>query len=210
MCIYCRDTIETENQTKNRHFIKKAFVPDVTELLMRIESGDCKAACDLFPIVYGELRRLANLQMAGEKPGQTLQATALVHEAYVRLVGAQHPSDYSGRKGFISAATEAMRHILVDVARKKLAQKRGGGIASQDLDLDSIQVERPSELLVVHDALDALAEHDPQAAQVVKMHYFGGLSLAEIADILGVSRATVNRWWTYSKIWLRTSIEEPN
>lgn len=182
----------------------------VTQLLIRIESGDSKAASDLFPIVYGELRRLANLQMAGEKPGQTLQSTALVHEAYVRLVGAQHPCNYSGRKGFISAATEAMRHILVDIARKKMTQKRGGGIATQDLDLDGILVERPSELLDVHEALDALAEHDPQAAQVVKMHYFGGLSLAEIAEILGVSRATANRWWTYAKIWLRTSIEEPN
>ena len=130
---------------------------DVTQLLMRIESGDSKAASDLFPIVYSELRRLANLQMAGEKPGQTLQATALVHEAYVQLVGAQQPCNYSGRKGFISAATEAMRHILVDVARKKLAQKRGGGLSCSDLDLDGIQVEEPSELLVVHDAIDALS-----------------------------------------------------
>lgn len=181
---------------------------DVTQLLVRIESGDSSAACDLFPIVYGELRRLANQQMAGEKPGQTLQATALVHEAFVRLVGSQNPSNYSGRRGFISAATEAMRHILVDVARKKLAQKRGGGICSQDVDLDGIQVEKPSELIDVHDALDAFARHDPQAAQVVTMHYFGGFSLAEIAEILGVSRATVNRWWSYAKIWLRTSIEE--
>ena len=181
---------------------------EVTQLLIRIESGDTNAATDLFPIVYSELRRLASHQMAGEKPGQTLQATALVHEAFVRLVGTKKPCNYSGRKGFISAAAEAMRHILVDVARSKLAQKRGGGISSQDLDLDGIQVERPSELLVVHDALDAFTEHDPRAAEVVKMHYFGGLSLAEIAEVLGVSRATVNRWWTYAKIWLRTSIEE--
>lgn len=175
---------------------------------MRIESGDAKAASELFPMVYQELRRLANRQMAGEKLGQTLQATALVHEAYIQLVGAENQCNYSGRKGFFSAAAEAMRHILVDVARKKMTQKHGGEFSRQDLDLVGIQVEQPAELLIVHEALDALAEHDPQAAQVVSMHYFGGFSLADIAEILGVSRATVNRWWTYAKIWLRTSIED--
>lgn len=182
---------------------------DVSQLLIRIESGDAKAASELFPIVYKELRRLANWQMAGEKPGQTLEATALVHEVYVRLVGAQNAAGYSGRKGFFSAAAQAMRHILVDVARKKLAQKRGAEHSRLEVDLSGIQVSNPAELLVVHDALDALTEHDPQAAQVVSLHYFGGFSLAEIAEILGVSRATVNRWWTYAKVWLRTSIEEP-
>ena len=181
---------------------------DVTQLLMRIESGDSKAAAELFPVVYNELRRLANWQMQGEKPGQTLQATALVQEAYVQLVGAQNPVNYACRKDFFSAAAEAMRHILVDVARQKMAQKRGGGLARQDLDLSGIQVEKPAELLEVHEALDALAEHNPKAALVVTLHYFGGFSLAEIAELLGVSRATVNRWWTYAKIWLRTSIEE--
>ena len=181
---------------------------DVTQLLMRIESGDAKAASELFPIVYKELRRLANWHMAGEKPGQTLQATALVHEAYIQLVGAQNPCNYSDRKDFFSAAAQAMRHILVDVARQKMAVKRGGELIRQDIELSGIQIDRPAELLGVHDALDALAQHDPQAAQVVSLHYFGGFSLAEIAEILGVSRATVNRWWTYAKIWLRTDIQD--
>lgn len=180
---------------------------NVTQLLMRIESGDEKAASELFPLVYKELRRLANWQMAGEKPGQTLQATALVHEAYIQLVGAQNPINYSDSKEFFSAAAQAMRHILVDVARQKLAEKRGGELARQDVNLSRIQVDRPAELLGVHDALDALAQHEPKAAQVVSLHYFGGFSLAEIAGILGVSRATVNRWWTYAKMWLRTNIQ---
>ena len=101
-----------------------------------------------------------------------------------------------------------MRHILVDVARQKMAIKRGGELIRQDIELSGIQIDRPAELLGVHDALDALADHDPQAAQVVSLHYFGGFSLAEIAEILGVSRATVNRWWTYAKIWLRTDIQD--
>ena len=181
---------------------------DVTQLLQRIESGDSKAAAELFPLVYNELRRLANWQMAGEKPGQTLQATALVHEAFVKLVGSEHSCNYSGRTPFFNAAADAMRHILVDVARQKMAQKRGGGFARQDVDISGIQVDKPTELLKVNDALDALANHNPKAAQVVNLHYFGGFSLAEIAEILGVSRATVNRWWTYAKAWLRTAIED--
>lgn len=181
---------------------------DVTQLLYRIESGDSQAANELFPLVYDELRRLANWQMANEKPGQTLQATALVHEAYVHLVGAENPARYTERKGFFSAASLAMRHILVDVARKKLAQKRGVALARADVDLSQIHIERADELLIVHEALDALAKHDKDAAMVVSLHYFGGFSLAEIAEIQGVSRATINRWWTYAKIWLRTEIGE--
>ncbi len=157
---------------------------DITQLLSQIEAGDSKAASELFPLVYNELRRLANWHMAGEKPGQTLQPTALVHEAFIRLVGAQQPCSYSGHKGFISAAAEAMRHILVDVARKKMAQKRGGDIARDDVDLCSITVKKPAELLVVHEALDALAEHDPQAAQVVALHYFGGFSRPKLQRFL--------------------------
>jgi RNA polymerase sigma factor (TIGR02999 family) len=180
---------------------------DITQLLNQIDAGDSKAASELFPLVYSELRRLANWHMAGEKLGQTLQPTALVHEAFIRLVGARQPFSFSGQKGFISAAAEAMRHILVDVARKKMAQKRGGEIAREDVDLYRVAVAKPEELLIVHDAIDALAAHDSQSAQVVSFHYFGGFSLAEVAEILGVSRATVNRRWTYAKIWLRSSIE---
>jgi RNA polymerase sigma factor (TIGR02999 family) len=179
---------------------------DVTQLLVRIESGDSKAASDLFPLVYDELRRLANWQMSSEKPGQTLQATALVHEAYVKLVGSSNPVNYSGKKGFFSAASEAMRHILVDVARQKMAQKRGGDVARQDIELANVPIEKPSEMLAVHEALNALTQHDSQAADVVVMHYFGGFSIAEIAELQGVSRATLNRKWTYARIWLRDYI----
>lgn len=181
---------------------------DVTQLLARIESGDSNAASDLFPLVYSELRRLANWQMANERPGQTLQATALVHEAYVKLVGSSNPVNYSGRKGFFSAASEAMRHILVDIARQKMAQKRGGDFVRQDLELAAVEIENPPELLAVHDALEALTRHDPQAAEVVIMHYFGGFSIAEIAELHGVSRATTNRKWTYARIWLRANIAD--
>jgi RNA polymerase sigma factor (TIGR02999 family) len=181
---------------------------DVTQLLVRIESGDSKAASELFPLVYGELRRLAHWQMAGEKPGQTLQATALVHEAYVKLVGGNNPINYSGKKGFYSAASDAMRHILVDVARQKMAQKRGGDFSREDVELASIQVEKPAELLAIHEALDALTEHDAHAAEVVTMHYFGGFSMAEIAEIQGLSRATINRKWVYARIWLRANIAD--
>lgn len=181
---------------------------DVTEMLALIESGDSKAAIELFPLVYGELRRLANWQIANEKPGQTLQATALVHEAYVKLVGAGNAVNYSGKKGFLSAASEAMRYILVDVARQKMAQKRGGDFSRQDIDLATVEVEKPAELLAVNEALDALTQHDPKAAEVVIMHYFGGFSIAEIAELQGVSRATINRKWIYARIWLRASIAE--
>ena len=115
---------------------------NITQLLMRIESGDAKAASELFPIVYKELRRLANWQMANEKPGQTRQPTALVHEAYIQLVGAQTPNNYSGRKQFFSAASQAMRHILVNVARQKLAEKRGGELARKDVELSNIPIDR--------------------------------------------------------------------
>lgn len=179
---------------------------DVTQLLVRIESGDSKAASELFPLVYGELRRLADWHMGSEKSGQTLQATALVHEAYVKLVGRNNPVTYSGKKGFISAASEAVRQILVDVARQKMATKRGGDFSRQEFEHVAIAVEKPAELLAVHDALEALTQHDPQAAEIVVMHYFAGFSIAEIGELQGVSRATINRKWTYARIWLRANI----
>ncbi len=169
-------------------------MPDVTQLMMRIESGDARAVGELFPVVYDELRRMARRQLSKESPGQTLQATGLVHEAYVRLVGADPQKKFSGRAGFFAAASEAMRHILVDAARRKLAQKRGGGNAKQDVDVESLVVSRPEEIFAVQEALDALAAHDPQCAEIVRLHYFGGFSLSEISEILEISRATANRW----------------
>lgn len=180
---------------------------DVTQLMARIESGDAHAVGELFPAVYEELRRMASRQLAMEKPGQTLQATGLVHEAYVRLVGADPQKKFLGRAGFFAAASEAMRHILVDAARRKMAQKRGGGLAKQDVELESLVVSRPDEIFAVHEALDALTAHDPQCAEIVRLHYFGGFSLSEIAEILEISRATANRWWTYAKTWLRSEME---
>jgi len=179
----------------------------VTQLLNRIEAGDGAAATKLFPLVYDELRRLAKRQLASEKRGQTLQATALVHEAFVRMVGASQQNAFSCRSHFFSAAAQAMRHILVDAARRKLAIKRGGELEREAIDVDQVHCERPDEILAVHEALDALATIDPQSAEVVKLHYFGGFSLDEIADVLGVSRTTVNRWWRYARAWLRTEIE---
>jgi len=183
---------------------------DVTQLLARIETGDSQAANELFPLIYDELRRMANWQLASQKPGQTLQPTALVNEAYIRLAGPNPCRKFSSREGFFAAASQAMRHILVDIARRKLAIKRGGDHSRADIDLDNVEVHRPAEILSVHEALSALEVHDPKAAQIVKLHYFSGLSLAEIAEIQNVSRATVHRYWVYAKTWLRAAIEDAN
>jgi len=180
---------------------------DVTNLLDRLESGDGQAAVELFPLVYDELRRLAKWKLADEKTGHTLQPTALVNEVYLRLVGAKRNLTFQSRSGFFSAAAEAMRHILVDAARRKLALKRGGDVEREHIEIDRILVHRPSEILDVHQALEALAAHDPQCAEIVKLHYFGGYSFAEIADLLSVSRSTANRCWVYARAWLKTTIE---
>jgi RNA polymerase sigma factor (TIGR02999 family) len=181
---------------------------DLTKLLNQISDGDGEAAADLFPIVYDELRRLAKWKLADEKAGHTLQPTALVNEAYLRLVGNNQELRFESRKGFFVAASEAMRHILVDAARRKLAQKRGGTAIREPLDLDHIQLDRPAELLSVHDALDALAQQDAECAELVKLHYFGGYSLAEAADLLNISRSTANRWWIYARAFLKTQLNE--
>jgi RNA polymerase sigma factor (TIGR02999 family) len=179
---------------------------EVTNLLERIESGDGAAAAELFPLVYDELRRLAKWKLADEKAGNTLQPTALVNEVYLRLVGNHQQLKYESTKGFFVAAAEAMRHILVDAARRKLAQKRGGSAKRENLDLDCFHVERPTEILVVHDALDALAAQDQACAELVKLHYFGGYSMTESAEILNISRSTANRWWTYAKAFLKSQL----
>jgi RNA polymerase sigma factor (TIGR02999 family) len=180
---------------------------DVTQLLARLESGDGEAGAELFPLVYDELRRLAKWHLSNEREGHTLQPTALVNEVYVRLIGPNQELKYESRRGFFVAAAEAMRHILVDSARRKLALKRGGSAQREQLDLDLIHIERPDELLRVHEALDALAHEDPQCAELVKLHYFGGYSLSETADLLNISRATSNRWWTYAKAFLRSHLQ---
>ncbi len=180
---------------------------DITNLLDRLESGDGQAAVELLPLVYDELRRLAKWKLEDEKTGNTLQPTALVNEVYLRLVGAKRNLTFESRSGFFSAAAEAMRHILVDAARRKLALKRGGDIEREYIEIDRILVHRPAEVLGVHQALEALAEHDPQCAQVAKLHYFGGYSFAEIANLLSVSRSTTNRSWVYARAWLKTTIE---
>jgi RNA polymerase sigma factor (TIGR02999 family) len=179
----------------------------VTSLLDRIEAGDNQAANELFPLVYEELRRLAKWKLADEKPGNTLQPTALVNEVYVRLVGAKHELRFKSRSSFFSAASDAMRHILVDAARRKLTIKHGGDVEREQLDLDCIVVQNPKEVLDVHSALDALVEHNALCAEIVKLHYFGGYSIAEIAELMNISRATANRWWIYSRGWLKTAID---
>jgi len=181
---------------------------DITKLLDQIchDDRDGQAASELFVIVYDEFRRLAKWKLADEKVGHTLQPTALVSEAYLRLVGNNPDLKYASRKGFFVAAAEAMRHILVDSARRKLAQKRGALAKRESLELDFIQIDRPAELLSIHDALDALAEKEPRCAELVKLHYFGGYSLAEIAELFDISRPTANRWWIYAKAFLKTQL----
>jgi RNA polymerase sigma factor (TIGR02999 family) len=174
-------------------------MPDVTRLLNAVASGDPQAAAELLPLVYEELRKLAAVRMAAEQPGNTLQPTALVNEAYLRLVGDQRFDD---RSHFFAAAAEAMRRILVDQARARLASKRGGGRKVR-ADLDNFAGPAPNDdLLAVHEALDRLAAVEPHIARLVTMRYFGGLSVREAAEALGVSPRTVDAWWAYARAWL--------
>jgi RNA polymerase sigma factor (TIGR02999 family) len=183
---------------------------DVTRILSAIEQGDAGAAEQLLPLVYDELRKLAAVRLAGEKPGQTLQATALVHEAYLRLVGDGPPSDWEGRGHFFAAAAEAMRRILIDRARSKATTKRGGGLRRIDIEQVSAADDgREAELLALDDALTELDRHHPQAARLVKLRYFGGLSHQQAAKALGVSRRAADRLWSLARAWLyqRLSVE---
>jgi RNA polymerase sigma factor (TIGR02999 family) len=176
---------------------------EVTRILTAIEQGDPKAAGELLPLVYGELRRLAKQRLAQEKPGQTLQATALVHEAYLRLVDEEAVQGWDSRGHFFAAAAESMRRILVDNARRKRAEKHGGQLARQELDDVDIAAPAQSEdLLALDDALAKLEAQDPVKAQLVKLRYFAGLTEEDAARVLGVSRATVQRHWRYAKAWL--------
>jgi RNA polymerase sigma factor (TIGR02999 family) len=176
---------------------------EVTRLLDAAAAGDPKAATELLPLVYDELRKLAAARMAEEKPGQTLQATALVHEAYVRLVGGGQPDGWDGRGHFFAAAAEAMRQILVNRARDKGRLKRGGGRRRQELvDLFDATAAAPDDLLDLNDALDRLAASYPDCAELVKLRFFAGLSLAEAAAALGLPRRTADDRWAFARAWL--------
>jgi RNA polymerase sigma factor (TIGR02999 family) len=181
---------------------------DVTRILSAIEQGDPQATEQLLPLVYDELRKLAAQKLAQEKPGQTLQATALVHEAYLRLVGPDDARGWDSRGHFFAAAAEAMRRILVDNARRKRTGKHGG--THRRLDYEQLDVESPpprEDLLALDDALAALAAEDPTKAELVKLRYFAGLSIEEAARSLGISPATAKRYWVYARAWLFRAIE---
>jgi RNA polymerase sigma factor (TIGR02999 family) len=176
---------------------------DVTRILSAIEGGDPHAAEQLLPLVYDELRRLAAEKLAQERPGQTLQATALVHEAYLRLVDTEKASHWDSRRHFFAASAEAMRRILIESARRKRTEKHGG--QQHRLSLDDVEVvaeARSPDLLALEEALTRLALEDPVKAQLVTLRYFGGLSVQEAADALGISRATADRYWSYARTWL--------
>jgi RNA polymerase sigma factor (TIGR02999 family) len=180
---------------------------EVTRILDAAASGDPQAAAELLPLVYAELRRLAAAWLGQEAPGHTLQPTALVHEAYLRLVGTADESCWNSRGHFFGAASQAMRRILVESARHKGRLKHGGGLQRVDVDAQDVPVRPPpEEILALDEALTRLAAEDPDAARVVDLHFFAGLSIEEAAEALGVSRATAYRQWTYAKGWLRLAI----
>jgi RNA polymerase sigma factor (TIGR02999 family) len=181
---------------------------DVTRILSAIEQGDSKAANQLLPLVYGELRRLAASKLAREAPGQTLQATALVHEAYLRLLGGGPLEGWNGRGHFFGAAAEAMRRILVERARHKHSLKAGGGHRRQDLpDIELAGAGPRLDLLALDEALTKLEQHDPRRAGLVKLRFFTGLTIAQAAQALGVSESTADNDWAYARTWLRLEIE---
>jgi RNA polymerase sigma factor (TIGR02999 family) len=178
---------------------------EVTQILAKIESGDPSAAEQLLPLVYDELRRLAAQRLAQEKPGQTLQATALVHEAYLRLVDGT-PQKWNGRGHFFGAAAEAMRRIMVESARRKQSLKAGGRHQKFSLDeADVVAFADTEKLLAVDDMLDKLAVESPEVAELVKLRVFAGMTVNEAADVLSVSRTTAFRHWTYARAWLRAA-----
>jgi RNA polymerase sigma factor (TIGR02999 family) len=181
---------------------------EVTRILSGIEAGDPHAAEQLLPLVYDELRKLAAQKLAQEKPGQTLQATALVHEAYLRLVETEKAQHWNSRRHFFAAAAEAMRRVLVERARARSSCKRGGG--RERLDLEELTVaspERPDELLALDEALTRLAAVEPQAAELVQLRYFAGQNMSGSAELLGLSLRSTHRLWAYAKAWLLQELE---
>ena len=183
---------------------------DVTQLLSAIEQGDPQAAEQLLPLVYDELRRLAAQKLAQEKPGQTLQATALVHEAYLRLVGKGDEPPWNGRGHFFAAAAEAMRRILVESVRRKRRPKHGGDRRRIELDEALAVVDPRHDLLALDEVLTQLAAREPVKAELVKLRYFAGLSLEEAAACLDISPATAKRYWAVARAWLFAALSEPN
>jgi RNA polymerase sigma factor (TIGR02999 family) len=181
---------------------------EVTRILSAVEQGDPRAAEQLLPLVYGELRKLAARKLAREKPGQTLQPTALVHEAYLRLVDVDQAQHWNSRGHFFAAAAEAMRRILIDEARRKRRPKHGGDRQRIALDEALPQIDRHHDLLALDEALTRLAEQEPAKAELVKLRSYAGLSLAEAASCLGISEATAKRYWAVARAWLFAALSE--
>jgi RNA polymerase sigma factor (TIGR02999 family) len=182
---------------------------DVSRLVERVLAGEAEATDELFPVVYDQLRRLARSQLANELSGQSLQSADLVHEAYLRLVGS-HQS-WEGRGHFMAAAAEAMRRILVERARRRRRVKHGGTLTRVELtDATTSVGPAPDEVIMVSDLLDSLAEHYEVEAQIVKLHYFAGLSISEAGQLLGLSSSTAHRYWTFARAWLREALRSAN
>jgi RNA polymerase sigma factor (TIGR02999 family) len=186
------------------------FMNEVTQILSAVAGGDSHAGSQLLPLVYDELRKLAAQRLAGEKPGQTLQATALVHEAYLRLVGADDEQSWESRGHFFAAAAEAMRRILVEHARARSADKRGGRLKRVELADWHNVAQPPEQILALNEALERLVALDPQKAKLVTLRYFGGLSLPEAANALGISLRTAERWWHFARSWLYAQLVDDN
>jgi RNA polymerase sigma factor (TIGR02999 family) len=188
-------------------FGNRRSLSDVTRILGEIQRGDPKGADELLPLVYAELRKLAAYKMAHSAAGHTLQPTALVHDVWLRLVGSDNPT-FENRAHFFAAAAEAMRHLLIDNARRKLARRHGGGL--QRVDFENVDLAMPADedhLLAVNDALDQLAARSPAEAQVVKLRFFVGMTVAESAEVLGLSERTVKQYWSHAKTWLYREIQ---
>jgi RNA polymerase sigma factor (TIGR02999 family) len=182
-------------------------MPDVTLILQSIEEGDPHAAEQLLPLVYDELRKLAAQKMVHESPDQTLQATALVHEAYLRLVDVEQAQHWNSRGHFFAAAAEAMRRILIENARRRMSGRRGGTLVRRELDgSQQAPPEIDERLIALDEALDKLAEEDPVSAELVKLRYFSGLTVKQAADVLGVSPRKADFLWSYARAWLRRSL----
>jgi len=180
---------------------------DVTQILSAIDRGDPHASNRLLPLVYEELRKLAAQKLAQEKPGQTLQATALVHEAYLRLVGAENHQSWDNKGHFFAAAAEAMRRILIEQARRKHSLRRGGDCQRQDLErLQIVAPESSLDVLAVNEALERFEQIDPVKASLVKLRYFAGLTIPQAAAALGISTTTADRYWAYARAWLHADL----
>jgi RNA polymerase sigma factor (TIGR02999 family) len=205
---HCNLTLTGRNY-RIRHRRRLVDMANVTQILGQIEAGDQAAAEQLLPLVYDELRRLAGKKLGREKPGQTLQATALVHEAFVRLVDDSNARQWNSRGHFFCAAAEAMRRILVDRARQKKSVKAGGGLARVELSDRQLAVPgRSIDLIALDEALEELAERDPRKAELVKLRFFAGLPNRQAANALGISESTADADWAYAKSWLRLKMAD--